>query len=283
MKKLSPAAEEAVTYIAKVDTAIRQAEMLKNWTMRSRAYEQILASELQMARDVFSRLDTPEREMFEARCYVREAHMNWAMADGISMSCPFVDSLITAQVTSYYSEAVEKYHKAINLINRSGEQIYGPASQKDLLKPAAGGPYESSLDKMFEGSAFPYHIGRYCKQQNWGGKIHNENFAVVDFKMESGRDLSCYILRLDSTLQFSVASSLQFSTIEEIPGHIATALMMRSSNLKYGSWCIEQLEDICVFTVVHSVEWHLMDDSFFPRVVRSLVIECEEVEDNLAQ
>lgn len=136
----------------------------------------------------------------------------------------------------------------------------------------------AGLASLFSSSSFRGTIQRYCSDQGWKIAEINEVKAVLRFRMDSGRSQTLYIIRYDSTLEFSVPSALNFSSIDDVPHYVSTLLLKRNREPKVGFWCIEEIGRDHVFSVMHNAEMQLIDSTYFARVVRVLINECDELE-----
>lgn len=136
----------------------------------------------------------------------------------------------------------------------------------------------ASLAQLFGGANFRSTITRYCNQQGW--KIANltDKSATLRFSMDSGRSQTLFILKYDTTLEFSVPSVLQFSSMDAIPHYVSTILLKASSQGKIGFWCIEEIGGKETFSVMHNAELSLIDSDYFASVVRVLIRECDKFE-----
>ena len=107
--------------------------------------------------------------------------------------------------------------------------------------------------------------------------------SILRFAMESGRDQTLFIIRYESTLEFSVPSMAAFESEENMPHFLSTLLMKRSSEKKIGFWCIERIGDKSVYSYMHNAEMQLIDSDYFAKVVRALITECDDFEGVLIQ
>ncbi|WP_298817086.1 hypothetical protein [Chloroflexus sp.] len=136
----------------------------------------------------------------------------------------------------------------------------------------------ASLMQLFAGANFRLTIQRYCDEHGW--RIHdlNDRRAVLRFTMQSGRSQTLYIIKYETTLEFSVPSMFGFDTIDAIPHYISTLLLKRSSQKKLGFWCIEEIGGKQVYSCMHNAEMQLIDSNYFAALVQALVTECDEFE-----
>lgn len=136
----------------------------------------------------------------------------------------------------------------------------------------------SGLAQLFAEANFAGTIQKYCAQQQWRIADINDRRAILRFSMESGRAQTCYIIKYDSTLEFSVPSMFHFSSDDQIPNYVSTLLLKRNCENKIGFWCLEKIGGEQVYSYMHNAEMQLIDNTYFARVVRMLIEECDELE-----
>ncbi|BDI04147.1 hypothetical protein [Sphaerotilus microaerophilus] len=134
-----------------------------------------------------------------------------------------------------------------------------------------------SFSDLFAGSNFKRTIQQYCADQGWNLVDLSDKRAVLKFRMDSGRIQTLYILKYDTTLEFSVPSELAYED-NDIPHRLSTLLLKRNTERKIGFWCLEVIEDEFVFECMHNAEMQLINSAYFESVVRTLVNECDEFE-----
>ncbi len=139
----------------------------------------------------------------------------------------------------------------------------------------------SGFADLFTSMNFKGTVQKYCAQQGWKIADIDDKHAVLRFTMNSGRNQTLYIIRYDSTLEFSVPSLAAFDSEDQIPHYLSTILLKRSSQRKIGFWCIEQIGGKQVYSCMHNAEMKLIDADYFAQIVRVLVNECDDFEDTL--
>lgn len=137
------------------------------------------------------------------------------------------------------------------------------------------------LEALFSSVNFVSTIQKYCAANGWKIANLNNGRAILRFNMSSGRTQTLYIIRYDTTLEFSVPSGAQFNSEDSIPHFLSTILLKRSSEKKIGFWCIEQIEGAHVYSCMHNAEMQLIDSNYFAHVVMALIKECDEFEEIL--
>ena len=141
----------------------------------------------------------------------------------------------------------------------------------------------SGLAELFTGARFQNTIQRYCAEEGWKIADLSDKRAILRFYMSSGRSQVLYIIKFDTTLEFSVPSNLAFDSTDELPHFISTLLLKRSCQKKIGFWCIEEIGQKQVYSCMHNAEMTLIDSDYFASVVTALVDECDELEGVIAQ
>lgn len=136
----------------------------------------------------------------------------------------------------------------------------------------------SSFSNLFSSANFVPTIQKYCNANNWNLSEIDSKKAILKFSMQSGRTQTCYIIRYDNTLEFSVPSMAAFDSEEKVPHLFSTLLLKRNASRKYGFWCIEMIGGKHVFSAMHNAELSLMDAEYFRKVVSALVSECDDFE-----
>ncbi|HEY9701256.1 MAG TPA: hypothetical protein V6C58_02365, partial [Allocoleopsis sp.] len=91
-----------------------------------------------------------------------------------------------------------------------------------------------------------------------------------------------FIIRYENTLEFSVPSGLKFYSLEDVPGWMSTMLLSRNSQFKIGFWCLEEIDNQQVFSMMHNAEISLMNVEYFSKVILKLVNNCDEFEQAIA-
>lgn len=137
------------------------------------------------------------------------------------------------------------------------------------------------FESLFSGVNFANTIKKYCTANGWKIADLNDSRAILRFSMSSGRDQTLYIIRYESTLEFSVPSMAAFDSEDDIPHFLSTLLLKRSAEKKIGFWCIEKIGGEHVYSCMHNAEMQLIDSNYFAKVVRALITECDDFEGTL--
>jgi hypothetical protein len=135
-----------------------------------------------------------------------------------------------------------------------------------------------SFSSLFGGMNFKSTIQQYCQQIGWKIAEIDDKHVVLKFNTEGGRTQTLYIIRFDTTLEFSVPSMAAFDSEDNVPHYFSTLLLKRNSQNKIGFWCIEVINNKQVFSYMHNAELSLMNADYFAKVVRMCVKECDEFE-----
>ncbi len=125
---------------------------------------------------------------------------------------------------------------------------------------------------------FRLTLKTYCDQLGWNIIQLDNSSATLKFKTGSGRVQTVFIVLYDQTIEFSVPSGIKFPNIDSIPGSLSTLLLTLNSKNKVGFWCLEELNNQQVFSVMHNAELSLIDLNYFQVVVLELVQRCDEIE-----
>ncbi|MDH7569920.1 MAG: hypothetical protein QHJ73_10080 [Armatimonadota bacterium] len=136
----------------------------------------------------------------------------------------------------------------------------------------------SVFSSLFSGANFRVTMRRYCQKNGWKILDLDDRRCILSFHMESGRTQILYVIRYDTTLEFSVPSMAAFDNVEDIPHYVSTMLLQRNKEPRIGFWCIEKIGEKHVFSVMHNAEMPLIDAEYFGRVVLFLVHECDVFE-----
>ena len=134
------------------------------------------------------------------------------------------------------------------------------------------------LETLFSGVNFANTIKKFCATNGWKIADLNDKRAILRFSMSSGRDQTLYIIRYESTLEFSVPSMAAFDSEDNIPHFLSTLLLKRSAERKIGFWCIEEIGGKHVYSHMHNAEMQFIDSNYFAKVVRALINECDDFE-----
>jgi hypothetical protein len=63
----------------------------------------------------------------------------------------------------------------------------------------------------------------------------------------------------------------------------ATLLLQSSAKEKIGFWCIEKIGEKHIYSVMHNAEMQLINNTYFEKVVRKLISECDKFEEVLVR
>jgi hypothetical protein len=136
----------------------------------------------------------------------------------------------------------------------------------------------SSFEALFSGVNFKNTIQRYCQEIGWKIAEVDDKHAILKFSMDSGTNQILFIIRYETTLEFSVPSIAAFDSEDNVPHYLSTLLLKRNSQKKIGFWCIEEVGNKHVFSYMHNAELQLINTEYFGDVIRTLINECERFE-----
>ena len=146
-------------------------------------------------------------------------------------------------------------------------------------KPIDSGDETMAIDQdLFSSFKFRSTIEGYCRDIGWNISTIDNKTAVIKFDMESGSTQTLFIIKYDSTLEFSCPTGLKFDDLDDIPHNLSTFLLSQNSQYKVGFWCIENIGGKQVFSILHNAEMSLIDVNYFGRVVMKLIKECDDFE-----
>ncbi|MFP4651894.1 MAG: hypothetical protein ACLFM4_05645 [Phormidium sp.] len=131
---------------------------------------------------------------------------------------------------------------------------------------------------LFSGSNYQSTIRNYCNNLGWKISDLNDRRTILKFTTESGTTQTVFIIRYDTTLEFSCPSGVKFRDKDSIPGWLSTLLLSQNSNFKIGFWAIEEIGNQHHFSIMHNAEISLIDVQYFGRTVLKLIDECEKLE-----
>lgn len=127
-------------------------------------------------------------------------------------------------------------------------------------------------------TTFARTIQQFCSRSGWKLADITDHKAILRFTMPSGRNQTMFIMRYDTTLEFSVPSMMIFDSDDVLPHPLSTTFLRRNAKNKIGFWCIEQIGGKYVYSYMHNAELALIDAAYFSRVVQALITACDELE-----
>lgn len=135
-------------------------------------------------------------------------------------------------------------------------------------------------NNIFIDDKFDLTIKNYCNQLGWNISDIDEEYAILQFNMESGSVRIVYLFLYKNTLEFFCPSFIRFSIGEDLPSHhwISTFLLKENTKYAVGFWCIKEIAGCNVFSIMHNAEIVLIDIIYFSKVISWLVEECEQFE-----
>ncbi|OIP71192.1 MAG: hypothetical protein AUK48_12805 [Oscillatoriales cyanobacterium CG2_30_44_21] len=136
---------------------------------------------------------------------------------------------------------------------------------------------------LFSSNNYQQTIRRYCNQLGWTISDINDRRTIIKFSMDSGTTQTAFIIRYDTTLEFSYPSGLKFDTQEDVPGWLSTLMLCENATYKVGFWCIENIDNRQVLSMMHNAEISLIDVNYFQKVVMQTVTKCDQLEQNVSK
>jgi hypothetical protein len=131
---------------------------------------------------------------------------------------------------------------------------------------------------LFSDRNFQSTIRGYCNQLGWMISDLNSRRAILKFTANSGTTQTVFIIRHDDTLEFSCPSGLKFQSAQQVSGALSTYLLQENCKYKVGFWCIEEIDEKLVFSIMHNAEMTLLNSSHFRQIVLKLVNACDDFE-----
>jgi hypothetical protein len=139
-----------------------------------------------------------------------------------------------------------------------------------------------AIDKdLLSSFKFRSTIQNFCQTVGWNLYSIDDTIAVIRFNMDSGGTQTVFIIKYDSTLEFSCPSGLKFDKIDDIPHYLSTFLLKNNADYKFGFWSIKEIADKQIFSIIHNAEMSLIDINYFCKIVYQLVQQCDEFEQKI--
>jgi len=136
---------------------------------------------------------------------------------------------------------------------------------------------------LFSNNNYQSTIRRYCSQLGWSISDLNDTRTIIKFSMESGTTQTAFIIRYDTTLEFSCPSGLKFDSRDEVPTWLSTLMLCENATYKIGFWAIETIGGRQVLSMMHNAEISLLDVSYFQKVIMQMVNKCEQLEQSVSK
>lgn len=131
---------------------------------------------------------------------------------------------------------------------------------------------------LFSLDNFESTIKKYARQIGWELYDLRSDRAMLKFKTHSGSSQTVFVIRFDKTLEFSCPSGLEYENFDEIPHQLSSLLLRKNSEYKIGFWCIEQIADRLVFSIMHNAPMNLISVGYFEMIIEKLVENCDDFE-----
>ncbi|AFW96178.1 hypothetical protein VB638_00345 [Dolichospermum sp. UHCC 0684] len=140
-----------------------------------------------------------------------------------------------------------------------------------------------AIDKdLLSSFKFRSTIQNFCQTVGWNLYSIDDTIAILRFNMDSGSTQTVFIIKYDSTLEFSCPSSLKLDDIDDIPHRLSTLLLKKNAGYKFGFWSIKEIANKQIFSIIHNAEMSLIDINYFCKIVDRLIQECDEFEQAIA-
>jgi len=146
-------------------------------------------------------------------------------------------------------------------------------------KPINSGDAPMAIDKdIFSSFKFRSTIEGYCRNIGWNIYTIDNTMAAIRFEMDSGNTQTLLIVKYDSTLEFSCPSGLKFDDLDDVPDRLSTLLLSQNATYRVGFWCLQNIGEKQLFSIIHNAEMSLIDIDYFRKVVTHLIQECDKFE-----
>jgi hypothetical protein len=136
---------------------------------------------------------------------------------------------------------------------------------------------------LLSGYKFRITIEKYCEELGWTTGHLDNSSASLRLKTTSGSIQTVYIILHGNTIEFSVPSGIKFQELNQIPGALSNWLLLLNSKNKIGFWCIEELNNQKIFSVMHNIELSFLDIERFELIASALALRCDELEQRMAR
>jgi hypothetical protein len=136
---------------------------------------------------------------------------------------------------------------------------------------------------LFSSSNYQQAIRRYCDQLGWDISNINNQHTIIKLSMDSGTTQTVFIIRYDTTLEFSCPSKLKFDSRKDFPSWLSTMMLCENATYKVGFWCIETIDNCQVLSMMHNAEISLIDVNYFQKVVMQTVSKCDQLEQTVSK
>jgi len=92
---------------------------------------------------------------------------------------------------------------------------------------------------------------------------------------------SCALVHDAISVTFFVPSRLTFDSVDELPHHLATNMLVRNDTSYFGHWCLEELDDKFTCTCMKREKISDMDVETFWKSINGLFAECDNLEESI--
>lgn len=133
-------------------------------------------------------------------------------------------------------------------------------------------------NNLFSLDNFESTIKKYARQIGWDLYDLRSDRAILKFKTRSGNSQTVFVISFDKTLEFSCPSGLEFDNFDDIPHKLSSFLLRKNSEYKIGFWCIEEISDHLVFSIMHNAPMNLISVGYFESIIEKLIEECDDFE-----
>lgn len=122
-------------------------------------------------------------------------------------------------------------------------------------------------------------LAKYCGKYGWPyeEKAENTFYATVPGKDKESKIL--WIVLTDGLIEFSIQSDFSVAASEDFVGLLSTFMLNMNSKVDFGFWCIEELNDRKIASMMHNEAPEDIDQTVFKKIVDSMLNTCSILEE----
>lgn len=124
---------------------------------------------------------------------------------------------------------------------------------------------------------FKYAIQTFCYQNQYELLSINKKEARIKI-FEQTLIKEVLIARRKSTLEFSIPSTISYANLSEVPGPLASRLLLENADNSIGFWCLQNIENQLKVACMHNEELKLLNSVFFKKIIGLLADKCASFE-----
>lgn len=149
--------------------------------------------------------------------------------------------------------------------------------EKDLLQLLLTG-----LDCIEKNGAYFYHaIKTFCEPPKLEITRLNNYSAKIKYNIAPGRSKKLTVRRFKTNIEFWINSHVRYPEIKQIPKKLATNFLIENANDTVGFWCIRDRKKGFTISRMHYIELKLLNKVHFTNILKVLVENCLNFEEDL--